>query len=437
MSNSIHNVIDENPIGSLQWRVVSICFFLALVDGFDAMSIAYVAPVLEGQFGIPPDTMGKLISSALVGLMLGALIGSPLADRFGRKPIIVVSTTLMGAFSLITAWSNSVEQLFVYRFLTGLGLGGLMPTINVLTAEFAPSRRRALLMTAMYTGLPIGTIVGGVTAAGIIDQFGWQSVFVVGGVIPLLMLPVLVLLLPESPHFLASKPDTQERLAKIMRQIATRTPVRDDQVFEPPVANERGSIVALFTEGRSSVTLLLWLLFFANLLTLNAIIGWLPSLLGAAGFPLNRAILVTILFSIGGVGGGLLISMAIDRVGPTRVMIGSYLAATLFVSLVGYSTQLLPVLMSVLFLAGAFTMGSQFGLNALASSRYDTHSRATGLGWALAVGRLGGIGGPILIGAALASGFSLATLFILGATPMFVSALAVFALARIGNSEPS
>ena len=165
-----------------------------------------------------------------------------------------------------------------------------------------------------------------------------------------------------------------------MRQIATRTPVRDDQVFEPPVANERGSIVALFTEGRSSVTLLLWLLFFANLLTLNAIIGWLPSLLGAAGFPLNRAILVTILFSVGGVGGGLLISMAIDRVGPTRVMIGSYLAATWFVSLVGYSTQLLPVLMSVLSWRGAFTMGSQFGLNALASSRYDTHSRSYRIG---------------------------------------------------------
>ena len=164
VSNStihIDELLDSNPIGSLQWRVVVLCFVLAVIDGFDAQIIAYVAPLLIEQFALSPAVMGQLYSSALFGLMAGALIGSPVADRIGRKPVIILSAAVMGLFALLTATAGSTFELFLYRFLTGLGLGGVMPTINILTAEFAPARRRALLMTTMFVGFPIGIMAGG------------------------------------------------------------------------------------------------------------------------------------------------------------------------------------------------------------------------------------------------------------------------------------
>lgn len=433
MSNEaikLSDLIDSNPIGSLQIRVAVICFFLAMVDGFDAMSIAYVAPVIAKEFALTPEIMGQLISSALAGLMIGAFLGGPLADKFGRKPIIIASALIMGVFSLLTAISSGTTELFLYRFLTGLGLGAVMPNINILTAEFAPARRRALLMTAMYAGLPLGTIVGGLVSAILIENMGWQSVFVVGGVIPILLAPILYYHLPESPYFLAYKKGSSASLAKIVNAIAPQSKATSSTPIAVDTPAESAGVRALFAPDRRVVTILLWLTFFANLLTLNAIIGWLPSLLSAAGFPLDRAILTTILFSAGGIIGGLTIAAAIDRYGAIPTMKVSYVAAMIAVAFVGQVTAFLPLLMVALFLAGAATMGSQFGLNAVASSSYDTGSRATGLGWALAMGRLGGIAGPIFVGAAMAASVSLPNLFILGAVPMLFSAACVFLLGR-------
>ena len=382
-SVNIDEVIDTRPIGALQWRVVVICFFLALIDGFDASSIAYVAPILAEQFSITPDLMGQLIASALVGLICGALLGSPIADKIGRKPVILVSIIVMGAASIMTAYSTGIIELFVYRFLTGLGLGGVMPTINILTAEFAPARRRALLMTAMFTGLPLGTVVGGLASVGLIKVFGWEAVFIVGGLSPLVMVPVVLLFLPESPRLLVLQSNRKDALAIIMQKLAPGVVTTEEVNF---VTSQRVGIVAgigaLFAEGRTRRTLLLWLVFFANLLTIFAILGWLPSVLTEAGFPLDRAILASALLALGGTIGGLFMAIAIDRFGAVRSMLIGFLAAAFVVSLIGYVTGSLPVLLFVLFLAGFTSMGCQFGLNAMASESYDTSARTTGLGWA-------------------------------------------------------
>lgn len=428
---NIDELIDSRPIGRLQWRVVLLCFVLAMIDGYDAQSVAYVAPVLADQFSLSPEVLGQLLSAALIGLMVGALFGSPLADRFGRKPVAIGSVAVMGVFALLTAFANSTIELYLYRFVTGVGLGGVMPTINILTAEFAPARRRALLMTAMFVGLPIGIIVGGIAAALLINQLGWQSVFVVGGVLPLLLVPILVAGLPESPRFLALRPDRTRRLAAVLRRLAPEAAITEDHKFQTnskPVGG--GSIQSLFTHGRATTTLLLWALFFANLLVLNALIGWLPSLLEAAGFPLERAILATVLFSVGGVAGGLVLAVAVDRHGVSAAMGVCFLAATVAVGVLGQVTGALPVLLVVLFIAGATVMGSQFGLNAVAGSVYDTEARATGLGWALAVGRLGAIIGPILVGSAVGLNLPLSHLFLIGAIPMLLAAAIVASLDR-------
>ena len=279
MSNRIHidELIDSSPIGALQWRVVVLCFILAVIDGFDLIIIAFVAPLLADEFTLSPGLQGQLLSASLIGLMVGAFAGSPFADKFGRKPVIILSVAVMGIFALFTAFSESTFELFLYRFLTGLGLGALMPSINILTAEFAPMRHRALLMTVMFVGLPAGTILGGAVSARLVSQFGWESVFLVGGILPLLLVPILVFLLPESPRFLAQKGGRTATLAEIVNRIAPDVLARSDSQFESLVPRqEDGGIRALFTEGRNKITLLLWIVFFANLLTINALLGWLP-----------------------------------------------------------------------------------------------------------------------------------------------------------------
>ncbi len=425
----VDDIIDSRPIGALQWRVVAICFFLAVIDGFDAASIGYVAPLLTEQFSIPPELMGQLLSAALVGLMLGALIGSPLADRLGRKPVILGSILIMGVGSLLTALSSDTADLFIFRFMTGLGLGGVMPTINILTAEFAPARRRALLMTVMFTGLPLGTVVGGLASVGLLSVFGWEAVFVLGGVLPLVMLPIVALWLPESPRLLVLRAPQDEALLKTMQRLAPERDIPPGSTF---VTNQQpalhSGIKALFADGRTRLTLLLWIVFFANLLTIFAMTGWLPSVLEAAGFPLDRAILASVLLALGGTIGGLVMAVAIDRFGAIRSMTTGFLAASFIVASIGYSAVSLPVLLLVLFLAGFTSIGCQFGLNAVASESYDTTARATGLGFALGVGRLGAIIGPILVGGLLAMELSISTLFVFGALPMLIAAIAVYAI---------
>lgn len=437
MSTTIHidELLDSNPIGGLQWRVVVLCFVLAVIDGFDAQIIAYVAPLIADQFALSPEVMGQLYSSALLGLMAGALIGSPVADRIGRKPVILVSAAVMGVFALLTATAESTFELFLYRFLTGLGLGGVMPTINILTAEFAPARRRALLMTTMFVGFPIGIMVGGVAAAALINVFGWESVFVTGGVLPLLMVPVVMAWLPESPRFLALRGDRSAALARIVQRIAPQAGANAESRFET-LAPEQASagIRALFSEGRTRITLLLWVVFFANLLTMFAIGGWMPTVLNEAGYPLDRAILVSAMSAIGGVIGGLLIAVLIDRKGAARTLVAGFVAAGVAIALIGQVTDSMVLVLIVLSLSGLFGMGCQFGINALASISYDTGARTTGLGWALAIGRIGAIIGPVVVGTAIGMALPVSQLFLLGAIPMLIAAGAVFVLGRLRAS---
>ncbi len=435
-SVDLDEIIDSRPIGALQWRVVLICFFLAVIDGFDASSIGYVAPILIEEFSISPDMMGQLISSALAGLMVGALFGSAIADAVGRKPVIVVSIVTMGVASILTAYSSNTSELFIYRFITGLGLGGVMPTINILTAEFAPVRRRALLMTLMFTGMPIGIVLGGLAAVPLIDQFGWNSVFLAGGILPLAMVPIVIVFLPESPRLLLLKPGQGKKLAAIVSRLAPDIDVGAQTSFSSrQIQPEKSGVAALFSDGRMRLTILLWIVFFANLLTIFGLMGWLPTVLTTAGFPLDRAILASVLVSVGGVFGGLAMALAIDRFGAILPMSLGFAAAAVIVSLVGFSSVSLARLLIVLFLSGFTTMGCQFGLNAMASESYETSARASGLGFALAFGRIGAIIGPILVGALLAMNLSIEVLFLLAAAPMLVASGAVILAGQAAAAE--
>src|SRR6202163_3282131 len=231
--------IDQQPVGGFQFRLLLTCAAVLFLDGFDTQAIGYVAPALAKEWGLTKGALGPVFSAGLFGLMIGALLFGPLADRVGRKKIIILSTLAFGIGALVTAFVQDVNTLLAIRFLTGLGLGGAMPNAIAMTSEFNPRRRRATMVMIMFCGFSVGAALGGLLAAALIPQFGWRSVFVVGGVAPLLLVPILALRLPESVRFLALTGRANERVAQLLGFISPRASLRPATQFvvhEPALA---------------------------------------------------------------------------------------------------------------------------------------------------------------------------------------------------------
>jgi AAHS family 4-hydroxybenzoate transporter-like MFS transporter len=427
----IRTLLDRSRLGSFRLRVILVCWSIALLDGFDVQVMAFVAPVLSKSWNIPPTLMGQVLTASLFGLMLGSVFLGRLSDRIGRRPVMIASVVAFGVGSLVTALSETAWHLILTRCFTGIGLGGAMVTALSLTSEYAPERSRATLVTAMFVGFPLGGSIGGLISTPLIGFFGWQSVFVVGGIAPLLLIGAVCRWLPESlPFRVASGAEPREigTLVQLVDadyryQAGDRFELNDTRAGSPRIAE-------LFTSGRLPGTMLIWLICFANLLVLYLLLNWLPSILHQAGMSLARANMGVVIFSLGGVVGGLALSHAVDRLGAFRVLAAGYGVTALIVLALAHteSRALAFVLTTV---AGAGIIGAQFCVNALASAFYPTAVRSTGVGWALGVGRIGSIVGPLVGGFALASGATAATIFAGSAIPILVCSVAVVLLSYV------
>jgi MFS transporter, AAHS family, 4-hydroxybenzoate transporter len=263
----VDSIIDNGKWTSFQTATVLICGVVTLVDGFDAQSIGFVAPVLAKEWGATPAAFGPVFSASLVGMMTGALSLGPVADRFGRKLAAILAVAFMGVFTLATMTCTSIESLLVIRFLTGVGLGGALPNCVALSGEYAPARWRATAIGAMFCGFPLGAMLGGLLAARIIPAFGWKSVFLVGGIIPLILIPVLAILLPESIRYLVARRKQPARILTLLRKIEPNVQATESSNFTIRETTSDGvAISELFSHGRLLGTLLLWVSFFAHLL---------------------------------------------------------------------------------------------------------------------------------------------------------------------------
>jgi AAHS family 4-hydroxybenzoate transporter-like MFS transporter len=423
--------IEQQPVGGFQIRLLLTCAAVLFLDGFDTQAIGYVAPALAKEWGLTKSALGPVFSAGLFGLMIGALVFGPLADRIGRKNIIIFSTLAFGLGTLMTAFIQDVGTLLAIRFLTGLGLGGAMPNAVAMTSEFSPHRRRATMVMIMFCGFSVGAALGGLLAAALIPQFGWRSVFVVGGVAPLLLAPILALRLPESVRFLALTGRAHERVAELLARIDPKAAFAPGTLFvvhEPGLAGL--PVLHLFRDGRTLATLLLWVVFFMSLLDLYFLSNWLPTVLNDLGASVSASAVIGSMLQIGGVVGTFALGSVIDRF-SFRALALVYLMAVFAVGAIGQLGHSIVFVTMAIFAAGFCIVGGQIAANALAATFYPTSMRATGVGWALGIGRVGSIVGPLVGGALLTMKWSTGSVFIAAASAALCAALAAFSLSRV------
>jgi len=427
---NVQEIIDSRKLSIFQVLVVLLCALIVFMDGFDTQAIGYVAPAIVRSWHVDRAELTPVFSAGLFGLMLGALAFGPIADRFGRRPVLVFCTLFFGVLSLLTVTADSVRSLTVLRFLTGLGLGGAMPNAIALTTEYAPRRIRATTVMIMFCGFSIGAALGGVAAASLISHFGWKSVFVLGGIVPCVALPFLAALLPESIRYLVVQGGRGKQVAATLRRIDPDVQIPEGATFTVEEHKAKGfAVPQLFAEGRGAFTLLIWVVFFMSLLDLYFLTSWLPTIIHDAGLSVRSAVLITSTYQWGGVIGALLLGQLFDRFSPFVTLALTYLAASAFVLLIGTAGTSIGVLILTVFGAGFCVVGGQIGANALTASSYPTPIRSTGVGWALGIGRIGSIIGPAIGGLLLARHWPARQLFLVAAAPVLIASLASLCIA--------
>lgn len=435
MRLNVSEVIDRSPVGAFQWRVVALCALVALLDGLDIQTMALVTPRVSEEWGLPRSAFGPVLSASFAGIMVGAMTGGVLGDRFGRRLILIVSFLLVGLMSLLTSFAADANHLIAYRLLTGLGIGACMPNFTALTAEYVPSKRIGFFVTLMYSAVPLGGVLGGFLAPGIIADYGWRSVFVIGGVIPIAIALILIVSLPESIRFLVNRGRDEAKVGAYLGKIDKSYVYDPTHSFVVNPQPKGGSLSVLFSDGRAPVTLLLWAVFFFSLFGMYMLTSWLPSVFTAEGWPPAAAIRSAAFFQLGGIFGGLMLGWLIDRVGPYPVLAPAFLAAAILTSAIGWFDAGLAQVTMVVALSGFAIVGSQLGMTALAANLYPTTARSTGVGWALGVGRIGAVVSPTLGGVGIALGLDRVELFAAAAVPPFLCAVATLLLWAAANKH--
>jgi AAHS family 4-hydroxybenzoate transporter-like MFS transporter len=418
--------IDRSPIGSFQIGLYLLCGLGLFMDGFDVQAWGYVAPSVFAEWEMP-SAAGRVASAALFGLLLGLIFFSMLADKIGRRPVLIGTTLYFGVLMLLTSRVTSLEQLIAVRFLTGLGLGATMPNAVALVSEYTPKRARVLVVLMVSNGFTIGAAAAGFIAAWLIPAFGWRSVFYVGGVVPIAIGLWMWFALPESLQFLTLRRKSPDKIGRWLKRIDPAAPVSPSSEYVVDEEPIRGvPIVRLFADGRAAGTALLWVVMFMNLLNLYFLATWLPTIAREAGFSTARAVLVGTTFQMGGVVGAFVLGWPIRRFGFFRVLTPCFIAAALGIGAIGQPLAV-TLLFAVVFVAGFGILGGQAALNALAAAYYPTTLRASGVGAASGVGRLGSVIGPILA-EFMRARWTNEQLFLAATVPALIAALAILSL---------
>jgi MFS transporter, AAHS family, 4-hydroxybenzoate transporter len=429
-TTALHALLEAQSLKSYHFVIFSLCFLGLMLDGFCAQTMGYVAPVLKEQLHIPPQELGRVFSASIFGMLLGSITLSVVADKFGRRPVMVGALLWAGALVTYTATARSLDQLIILRFLTGLGLGTLMPTLLSLISEYSPLKSRSTIVTIACTGFVLGAAVGGGIASFLIPHYGPYSVFLFSGLATIVIAIVLQLCAPESIQYLASKENLPvERICAILRRFGIETHEATQLAQSTRNAGIKAGWKTIFSGRQGVVTFLLWVLNFTNLLDLYFLSNWLPTLLKSYGLALAVAIAGATALQSGGLPGSIGLAILIRRFRIEYVLMINFLLASIAIASVGYAvgTEFLQI---AIFIAGICIIGGQSAVNSLSALSYPSQVRSTGMGWAMGVGRIGSILGPIIGGRMVANNHGPQDIMFMAAGAAFISFVAVTLLAR-------
>jgi len=419
--SATETALENQRLGALQMRVAALCALIQMCDGYDVGSIGWAVPSLTHAWNLPPAAFSLAFLWSNLGVMAGALASGPIGDRFGRRPLLLASVAIFGLASLASALAPSLGVLSVLRFFTGLGIAGAFSGTTALTGDYTPQRLRATMIMVTFTGAPIGGFLGGLIVAALLRHYTWPVIFVLGGAFPLVLLVVMALWLPESPRFLARKPNLSPRHQALLARLDITQaqggahPV--DIAAENPVKLLFGPVYAL-------QTVLLWIIFFCSLLNLYLFVFWLPEVLHLTGMTPPQAVFASSLIPLGGIFPVLYLGLLIDRFGPERALALHYALGIVFVAAIALAALPYLALLAAIFFAGTTIIGSQTGANAACGALYPARMRTSGIGWALGIGRLGGIAAAPPGGFLLARGLPPTQIFLSACFFALVAAVA-------------
>lgn len=422
---NVQDVIDTTVMGSKRWTIIILCFVIALLDGFDTQSIAFIGPAIAEDFALQATDMTWVITASTIGMAAGAMTLGTFGDRIGRKKTILLALALFGVFSLVGAFAQTLEQIVLLRFLIGLGMGGATPALLALTAEFSPKNRRGTFMTLVLLGLPGGALLGGLVAAAWLPVVGWRGIFLIGGVLPLALLLVCLKLLPESPVFLATKgtaaADVQAR--KIMSSISGQPVASDVVIVSEEKKNERSSITALFSTRYRKVTIAVFATYLLNWIAWYLLLLWMPTALQTLGLEDSQAAMGTVTVNGAFILFAIPLSILLPKVDARKLLLAMFAAGVLIALGLGLAGTNFALVFILIGLAGFGVGGQQLALNYLIANAYPTQLRATATGWGIGIGRLGSIVGSALGGLILAS-FGVSGYFMALAIPLALAGIA-------------
>jgi AAHS family 4-hydroxybenzoate transporter-like MFS transporter len=434
ISVDVGEFLRERPVGGFFIRVFILCTAVQMLEGYDLTSMAFAAPGLVHDWHINRAGLGAVFSAGNLATVVGAIVFGALGDRFGRRPALIACAFILGIFSLATVYATSISALVILRFCTGLGIGGGFPNAIALVAEYVPARRRGLVLTLASCGISFGAVIGGTVVRSLIASHGWQAVFYIGGFVGIALAVILIVALPESVRFLILEGRPRDRIDRILAKVAPQLSLGADTILI--FSDEERSFVrlkGLFTGGRAMLTMLLSATLFASFVTLTFLNQWMPTMLTAFGIATGSAVTAAIVFQLGALVAALVHGLLIDRFGYRVVITINYLFAAAFVVLLVSFGPAAGFITIDAFAVGFCSAGGQNILNGFSGAVYPTVMRASGAGFAGAVGRLGGVVGPSVGGLMFAAHWSVPTMYRVAALPLILTAVTGFLLGRVAR----
>ncbi|HCS42820.1 MAG TPA: 4-hydroxybenzoate transporter [Pseudomonas sp.] len=389
---SIPELIDSTRLSAFQWRVFGLCFFVAILDGFDTQAIAFTGPSIIQAFGLGAGALAPILTAGIVGMVLGAMALGLLGDKFGRRPTIIGSVALFGIASLATAFAQTTEQILVLRFIAGLGMGGATPVVLSLAAEYGSAKHRGTIMTTVLLGLPAGAILGGLLAAKMLPSIGWQGIFAVGGIVPLALVVILIFALPESLHFLTRHRAVigRKKIERIVAKITQRQ-LSPDSTYSVPEMDVKTRVTSLFSGGLARNTFGIWTVYLFNWVAWFMFLSWLPTVLKASGLPAEQAPMGTVAVNAVFVVCAIPLSIILPKINTRLLLLVLFLFGIVLCLGLANSGNNWTLVFILAGCAGLGIGGQQIVLNYMVAQAYPTALRATATGWAIALGRVGAI----------------------------------------------